>query len=180
MKEPDFEFRYNLISFYDVSYKEMINSTVAEQVILAILCNYERVDAKQIFRKILLRLQQICEGLKLQKYLQQLRTLAQLRNKQNIVKEEEHKMISKIFDITKDPYYIEGVEKGTKKGIKKGIEKDRYLVALNMIKKDYTNEQIVDILNLELEQIEVIRKKYNELDEKTFNWIDNQFISTNI
>ncbi len=51
-------------------------------------------------------------------------------------------MISTIFDITKDPYFIEGNEKG--------IEKNKYDVALNMIYKNYTDEQVVDILNLDI------------------------------
>ena len=49
----------------------MLNSEIGEQVILAILCNYQEVDAHEIVRKIISRLLQISDGLKLQKYLQQ-------------------------------------------------------------------------------------------------------------
>jgi len=47
----------------------MLNSEIAEQVILAIICNYENADAHEIVRKIILRLLQLSDGLKLQKYL---------------------------------------------------------------------------------------------------------------
>ena len=55
-------------------------------------------------------------------------------------------------------------------------KKDRYDVALNMMHKSYTDEQIVDILNFDLYQLEVIRQKYNELGSNAYQWVEEQFV----
>jgi len=164
----DFEFRYNLISFYNVSYKEMLNSEIAEQVILSVICNYENADAHEIVRKIILRLLQLSDGLKLQKYLRQLRTLAQLRNQQDVVKKEEQNMIATMFDVKKDPYYIEGVEKGEMK--------KSYEFAMRLIENKYEDTQIFNLTNLDIQRIKELRQKYTELGLNAYQWIEEQFL----
>ncbi len=138
-----------------------------------------------IVKKIIDRLLKLSEGLKLQKYLRQLRLLSVLRKKETIVNEEEQKMIATLkIDITKDPYFVKGmemgygngIEQGIETGIETGIKKERYDVALNMMYKSYTDEQIVDILNFDLQQVEVIRQKYNELGDNAYKWVEEQFI----
>jgi len=161
----DFEFRYNLISFHNVSYKEMLNSEIAEQVILAIICNYENADAHEIVRKIILRLLQLSDGLKLQKYLRQLRTLARLRNQQDIVKTEEQNMIATMFDVNKDPYFIEGVEKG----IEKGEKFNKVKTALKLFKLGMEVSEIKEVTELSELDMKIVKAFYEQFGLEAIN-----------
>jgi len=165
----DFEFRYNLISFCNVSYKEMLDSEIAEQVILAIICNYENADAHEIVRKIILRLLQLSDGLKLQKYLRQLRTLARLRNQQDIVKTEEQNMIATMFDVNKDPYFIEGVEKGIEKGIEKGEKFNKVKTALKLFKLGMETSEIKEVTELSELDMKIVKAFYEQFGLEAIN-----------
>ena len=52
-----------------------------------------------------------------------------------------------------------GIEKGIEQGIEKGIEKGLKEIAVNMITKGYSDEQIAEITNLSIKRIQVLRKK---------------------
>jgi len=44
------------------------------------------------------------------------------------------------------------------------------------MRKDYTDEQVVDITNLNLQQVLIVRQKYNELGEAAYQWVDEEFL----
>ena len=56
-----------------------------------------------------------------------------------------------------DEYRIRLIEQGIEKGIEKGLKE----IAVNMITKGYSDEQIAEITNLSIKRIQVLRKKYS-------------------
>ena len=85
---PDFTYRYHLIDIQSISYKEFIDSKSGEEILLAILCNFQGEDAEVIVRRIMSNLHKLAgenSAIKLRKYLRQLRILGQLRDLQPII-----------------------------------------------------------------------------------------------
>jgi len=73
-------------------------------------------------------------------------------------------------------YKEEWKEEGLREGIEQGATKEKYIVALNMMRNDYTDKQVVDITNLILQQVLIVRQKYNELGEAAYQWVDEEFL----
>ncbi len=53
----------------------------------------------------------------------------------------------------------QGMEKGIEQGIEKGIEQGLKEIAVNLITKGYSDEQIVEITNLSIKRIQVLRQQ---------------------
>ena len=85
-------------------------------------------------------------------------------------------MIATMFDVKKDPYYIEGVEKGIEKGIEKGEMKKSYEFAMRLIENKYEDTQIFNLTNLDIQRIKELRQKYTELGLNAYQWIEEQFL----
>lgn len=176
-----FDFGYQIIYFEDISYKEFINSDLGEEIILAILCNYEQTDSREIVRKIMQNLKKITSPLLRAKYVRQLKLLAKLRKKENIVNEEEQAMIKTMeIDITKDNWYITGMEKGMEKGIEEGMEKgmergEKYKAvktAIKLLKMEMATIQICEITELTENEINLIKAYYEKFGDDIFSHIN--------
>jgi len=154
-KFPDWTYKYNLINIQDISYKNFISSKIAEEIILAILCNYENVDASEIIRQILKNIIKFApDKNKIAKYIKQLRILAQLRNLRNIIEKEESKMSLASFtiDVKKDPYY--------KKGAKAAIEKKETELVMRCYSKfNFSVDKIADLLDVKKDLVSKILKE---------------------
>ncbi|WP_420265114.1 hypothetical protein [Candidatus Magnetominusculus dajiuhuensis] len=121
--------RYNLIDMRDVDCGKFLNSDRPEEVIISILCNYQKKGVKIFIREILNRLNELVQEETLRgKYVRQVEVLSQLRDLQNEVSEEAENMAI-AYDMERDVRFrqgrergmLEGIEKGVEKGIKKGI-----------------------------------------------------------
>ena len=114
-------FRYTLQNIKEYDYHVLLASPIPEEVVLAILGNFNREKADQAIRKILERLQAVADDPpKLQRYIRQLTILANLRN----LREEIYQQIKTMpitYDITKDFLYQEGEQIGEQKEKKETI-----------------------------------------------------------
>jgi len=54
-----------------------------------------------------------------------------------------------------------GIEQGIEQGIEKGIEQGLKEIAVNMITKGYSDEQIKEITNLSIKRIQILRKEHS-------------------
>lgn len=120
-----FTYKYGLVNFQDFSFEKMLNSEVAEVVILALLCNYENLDARSVISKILKRLYYLHHANKIkliEKYIAQLRILARARKLTKIFNQEDKKMAISSFNFNykTDPYYLDGIKDGEQIGEKRG------------------------------------------------------------
>ena len=106
-------FELSNVSDYDA--KTLVESSVPEEVLMAVLGNFGKEKPVEVIRKVLERLQGLSHNrTRLKKYLYQLTILSRLRNlEKEIVKQTEHMGIA--IDIEKDYLYKQGIEKGIEK-----------------------------------------------------------------
>ncbi|TAE44871.1 MAG: hypothetical protein EAY69_10885 [Cytophagales bacterium] len=153
---PDNEiFRgFELLSLHAIKYQKFIDSAIPEQVILAILCDFEQEDAEKVLEKIILTLKKISKDeITLHKYIRQILILSRLRNLTDFFHKtiENNMPITFDIDIENDVLY--------KRGEMKGEIREKKQVVINLIKEGCTNEFISKITSLTIEEIEEIRKE---------------------
>ncbi|KAA8486843.1 putative transposase/invertase (TIGR01784 family) [Arcticibacter tournemirensis] len=115
--EEDLQYRYRIVSLSEIDYKFFLKSNKPEQKVLAVLGEFGKDSAEQVIGQILTGIRTEAESdLSKNKYFNQLRILAQLRN---LVEQFNTAMesVSTFFKEEKDPLY--------RKGIVRGIEKER-------------------------------------------------------
>ena len=80
LKLPNMKFKMDVINMHDVPYDLFINSSIPEEVMLSILCDYKNKSAEEVVTRILKRLKQLNKSdLNLQKNLVQLEIISSLR-----------------------------------------------------------------------------------------------------
>lgn len=180
-------YQFDIINMNKVPYAYFINSSVPEEVMLAILCDFKKKRAEYIITQILMRLKQLnTSPLNLQKNIVQLEIISKLRKLQPLLTKILDDMPF-VFDIRKDLRFKEGKqdERLAKDQFfvinlfQKGIQsletiaefadvelsfvlktKTAYLAALPLLKNGKkTLQDIADITGLKLEVVEKIKKK---------------------
>ncbi|MEL6536849.1 MAG: hypothetical protein AAFQ98_15625, partial [Bacteroidota bacterium] len=103
---------YTLKNLSEVPWDQSIRSTVPEEILLGILGDYPREEGKVVIQRIVERLWELrTDEITRQRYLQHLLILSRLRNLDTIAKEVARQMPI-TYDIEKDSFYKEGLEKG--------------------------------------------------------------------
>lgn len=117
MEHEFLTFRYNLVDFKTIPYREFLQSDKPEEIILAILGDFEKRKATEIAEQILRKINtlKIRNEIKL-KSVKQLEVLSGLRNLQEIIDILIPKIMPLEYDITKDIRYKQGQEKGLEIG----------------------------------------------------------------
>jgi DNA-binding MarR family transcriptional regulator len=117
MEHEFLTFRYNLVDFKTIPYREFLQSDKPEEIILAILGDFEKRKATEIAEQILRKINtlKIRNEIKL-KSVKQLEVLSGLRNLQEIIDILIPKIMPLEYDITKDIRYKQGQEKGMEIG----------------------------------------------------------------
>lgn len=116
------EFQFEVIVLRDIPKEMFLNSTVPEEVILAVLCDFGGAAPEVVIQQILNNLNAIFKGsLRVRKYQKQLLILSRLRKMELIVKTQVENMTIN-YDIETDGLYLQGMEQGLEKGREEGIE----------------------------------------------------------
>ncbi len=150
--------------------RTFLDSDIPQEVLLAILGDFEGENPEMIMEKILARLQSLVkQKKKLQKLTFQLHVLTGLRNLRKIFQLKIKNMPLQFdLDIKNDPFFLEGKEEGKEEGIEIGTEKG---IEIGMTKKDFENvrnfllntdfsdERISFLLNVKLTFIDEVRNK---------------------
>ncbi len=161
---------FKLLSLHTLDYQTFLDSQIPEEVMLAILCDFEQENAKDVLKKIILTLQKISkDDITLKKYIRQILLLSRLRQLTSIFHEtiENDMAITLGIDIKNDVLYKQGIEEGKFEGKLEGklegeIEgelKTNLKIALNAIKKGFDSQTISELTGLSMEEIEKLRKK---------------------
>ncbi len=90
------------------------------------------------------------------------RILFYLYNVSGMAPEKIDQIMEAISPESKDvfeEYRSRLIEQGIEKGIEQGIEQGLKEIAVNMINKGYSDEQIVEITNLSIKRIQVLRQQ---------------------
>jgi predicted transposase YdaD len=113
--------KYNLIDMRNVDCEKFLYSDKPEEVIISILCNYQKKGVKIFIREILSRLKELVpEETHRGKYIRQVEVLSQLRDLQNDVCKEAEDM-ALVYDLERDVRFRQGRERGVTEGKQEGL-----------------------------------------------------------
>jgi predicted transposase YdaD len=155
LKLLNLEFKIEVINMHEVPYDLFINSSIPEEVMLAILCDYKGKSATEIVTQILLQIKKLNKSdLNLQKNLVQLEIISSLRNLQPLL----NKILTTMpitYDIRKDLRFKEGKQEGIQEGIQEGRQKEALIkdqsFVINLLQKGIESlETIAEFAIVEL------------------------------
>lgn len=113
---------FEVIVLKQIPKEQFLNSTIPEEIVLAILCDFGEDHPEQVIRQILQNLQGILrKSSRIKKYQKQLLILSRLRKMEIIVKSQVEAMTIH-YDIETDGLYLQGLEEGREEGREEGIE----------------------------------------------------------
>ena len=108
--------KYKVIALNQIDVELFLNSNDPHEIILAVLCKYDRKEAPKIIKQILENLRaKVKNERDLQEHVTDLEILSGLRKLQSITKKQVNKM-PVIYDLRKDLRFKEGLEEGEEKG----------------------------------------------------------------
>lgn len=143
---------FSLRSLRDYSYENLLDSQIPEEIILAILSDFNEQKPSEVIRLILKRLQGIgSDEITLRKYIRQLSVLARLRN----LTKETQKQIQDMgltYNITEDYLYQEGLEKGQR-------TKEKNIVIKMLKDKTLSIEKIAEFAEVTIEYVKQVEKE---------------------
>lgn len=115
INHPNLKHSYTIICMNEQGVNTFLNSDNPHEIILAVLCKYDKKDAPKIIQQILEKVNQKAKNEReLFEYTTDLEILSGLRKLQSITKKQVDKMPI-IYDLTKDLRYKEGERKGEHK-----------------------------------------------------------------
>ena len=123
IERENHSYQYNIVDMHQIDCSVFLHQDNPEAVVLAILCDFQEQDKRQIVREILNRIQQLTNDNEAQyrDCLLMLEILSKNRDLSDIIKEEERMLSTiKLEDL---PSYEIGIEKGLEKGLEEGLEK---------------------------------------------------------
>jgi hypothetical protein len=159
LKLLNLEFKIEVINMHEVAYDLFIDSSIPEEVMLAILCDYKGKSKEEIVTQILKQLKKLNQGgLNLEKNLVQLDIISSLRNLQPLVTKILNDMPI-IIDIRKDLRFKEGRQEGRQE---ESLIKDQNFV-INMLQKGIEPiEAIAEFADVELAFVAKTKAAYLE------------------
>ncbi|WP_299457304.1 hypothetical protein [uncultured Microscilla sp.] len=135
---------FELLDLSQIKYKQWLDSNIPEEILLAILSNFQQTDALQVLKQIISKLIKLIDSPEtLQKYIRQLAILARLRNL-TVETEQTLEYMGLTYDIEKDAFYQKGIKEGRQEGLKKGIKEGRQ----EGLKKGKQEEKVALIIGL--------------------------------
>lgn len=169
LDEPNTYHKFELYDIKIFKASSFLESGIPQEVLLAILGDFEGKNPELIMEQILLRLQKLVKRKKdFQKFTFQLHVLSGLRKLHKIFQLKIKDMPLQFeLDIKDDPFYLEGKKEGEQKGEQKGIEigmakkdyeKNHSFVTNLLLNTDFINEKIASLANVSLAFVEEVQK----------------------
>ena len=142
---------FELVNMQLINYQQLLQSNVPEEVVLAILGDFDLENQENVLKHILERLDKLSSSPSaLSKYIYHLLTFARLRNLTKVTKKQLENM-GITYDIEKDAFFKSGVEKGETKKAQK--------VVINLFKANKLSlEEIAQVSELSIEEVKNIVK----------------------
>jgi hypothetical protein len=147
LQMPTYKYNYELIDLQQISYRQFIESSIPEEVLLSILCGFGEEKEEAVIEEIFIKLRMLQgSGRSFSKSVRQLTVLSLLRDLQPLIIEYIDKHMALTLDITKDYYYQQGEKRGFIK------------TAMEMLKKGFDKQVIAEVTKLSLEEVEKLEK----------------------
>jgi predicted transposase/invertase (TIGR01784 family) len=170
LTQNDLSYNFHLRDISQFNYENFIESNVPEEVLLAILANFEGANPEIVIQKILQRLQQLSDQkLRLTKYEKQLEILSKLRKlqKQTI---QTIKQMGWEYELETDIRFLQGMKKGEKKGEQKGIvagiEKSKIEFTQNLLLAGISDiTHIAKLVGVTTEFVEKVKRNLSKDDK---------------
>lgn len=141
-----------IIVFSAIDYTLFLKSNKPEEVLLAVLGNFNGVAAEEVIRQVVDRIDETAQSdFSLKRYVQQLRTLAQLRNSQTQTDAIMDSLANYVSD-EKDILYMRGERKARD-------QKEYKIVSIMLEEKNLTIEQIAKFADVSTEFILDIQRQ---------------------
>ena len=156
VKHPNLNFRYTVISMNEIDVDLFLDSDNPHEIILAVLCKYEREEAPGIIKQILEKLREKTPNEReLHEYVTDLEILSELRNLHAETKIQLEKMPI-IYDLRKDSRFKEGKVEGKVEG----KEEQARFSTIGLLKRGILSPvEIAEIQNVSLDFVLKIQKK---------------------
>ena len=161
-------FRYNLIGFQQLDYRLFLSSDVPEEILLAVLANFQAEDSPAVLDQILRRLDETANGpLVFQRYIAQLRVLVQLRKLRPLL-DTAMDIIAKYVNEQDDVFFVKGRQEGKQEGKREGkqegrqegkVEKETLFVENLIRQTDFDDNQIANLASVSVLFVQSIRQR---------------------
>jgi predicted transposase/invertase (TIGR01784 family) len=151
---PNIQFNFGLLSFQEISYRNFIDSESPEEVLLAILADFEDQQSESISEKILNKINSSNFGtIQKQKNVKQLSILSKLRNLQPIVDILIEKIMALHINYQEDAYY----KRGKKQGKIEGKIEEKIEIIKALLKKGVLSHlEIAEVTGVSIEFVNKI------------------------
>ena len=138
------KFNFSLVSLSELDYHIFLNSDKPEEIVLGILANFKGENSENVLEQILIRIKETAKGeFSLNRYFNQLRVLAQLRNLELDLKNAMDSIAEYIKE-ERDVLYLRGQEKARQ-------EEKTIFVAFLIQEGNRTLDQIANITGATLD-----------------------------
>jgi predicted transposase/invertase (TIGR01784 family) len=159
LQMENLSFSYQIVDLRSFPYQVFLKSGHSEEVLLAILADFQGEAADLVAEKIITKLGELSKGkLELSQRAVQLIRLAVLRNLGKTVFNAAQKMAITI-DVKEDTLYQLGQEEGLQKGKLAGKEEGKEEDAINMLKEGFAVDVIARITRLAPERIAQLKQQ---------------------
>ena len=158
----DSNFRYDLINIHHYDYEQLVSSDIPEEILLAILGDFQNESPESVVARILERLLATSQDtLKLQRYVRQLVIMSKLRNLENSTLQNIEKMPIE-FDIENDVIYQRGRKEGEERGEERGKKERREEMIIEMLRDGaLSTEKIAAYAKVPVEYVQQLRQALN-------------------
>jgi hypothetical protein len=145
------KFRFPIVALSDLDYHIFLNSDKPEEIILGILANFKGENPENALKQILVRVKETTKGdFSLNRYFNQLRVLAQLRNLELNLKNAMDSIAEYIKE-ERDVLYLRGQEREQTKFVSYLLEEG-----------NKTFEQIADIAGVAVDFVKSVHRQLTD------------------
>ncbi len=163
---------FEVIVLKQIPKEQFLNSTIPEEIVLAILCDFGEDQPAHVIRQILYNLQRVLrKSSRIKKYQKQLLILSRLRKMEIIVKSQVEAMTIH-YDVETDGLYLQGLEEGREEGIE--IEKREFVHKLWSL-QEFSLEKMAFLVDLSIEKVIEIIAELLHIEGKNATEISSIF-----
>jgi hypothetical protein len=150
------KFSYPLVSLSTLDYHIFLNSDKPEEIILGILANFQGENPENALKQILVRVKETTKGdFSLNRYFNQLRVLAQLRNLELNLKNAMDSIAEYIKE-ERDVLFLRGLDKGEANA----REKEQTKFVRNLLTdSDFTIDRIAKIAGVSVDFVLSVQRQ---------------------
>ena len=176
MQSKQLNYQYSVIDMHTIDYQDFIKQNTPDAIVMSVLCDFKGVDEKEIIREILKKLVRLTKqsSKEQREYFSMLEVLATNRNIDLDIEQEIEMLNLEIeqlasYKIGEKRGEIRGEKRGEKRGEIRGEKRGEIrgeargeiakaiIIAKKMLEIGMTQEQIIELTGLTLEEIERIK-----------------------